>query len=220
MNHAIIIRFHYPKDHPKFEFRFNHFKNVTLPSILSQTDQNFDIAIRCNPIHAKILEDLSPKICTFQVKNEKEGYVKKYGSVYFQDFTAWENVIGLPKYEIQSGLDSDDVITATYIETVHRLLKEHGPGRSMHISFQPMVFDVNDLSRVEPIGIRYRPRKGSAFFTIYQPDVVGKRYFFAYEKSHLEIGKFMDDSIVVPEGYAYVAVHGFNESTKMRKKEQ
>jgi hypothetical protein len=113
-----IIRFHYEKDDPRFEWRLNYFIKEVLPRIKKQTIQGFDICIRCNDWHKDIFENLGLK--TFKIANEYSAYKfnKKKTCTYFYDFATWDRVIGLEKYDLQVGLDSDDLIEDKYLEKI------------------------------------------------------------------------------------------------------
>lgn len=208
-DHVVIIRFHYKHDDPRFAWRFAYFQSMVLPRLLEQTDKRFDIAIWCNPWHASLFRGLSKRIQTFNVKTEVT-YKSLGGKKYFVDFAPWSAVEGLMKYDIQTGVDSDDLVGPHFIETIHDFVKENGDKRSLHISFQPRIFDARTLT-TRPIGTTYTPRKGSAFMSLYQPKK--KKYHFIYEDSHLRLWRLADHSITVPEGHAWATVHGINEST-------
>lgn len=210
MTHGLVIRFHYEKGDPRFGWRLAYFKAMVLPRLLNQTEQNFEIAIRCNPCHETILKNLSKKITTFRVRGEAENFRMIKNKKYFVDFAPWHQVIGMKDYDIQSGLDSDDLVAENYIETIQSVIKQKAKGQSLHISFQPEIFNAETL-KTYPIGKEYTRERGSAFFSIYQPDK--QHYIFAYEKSHLVIGKEMSQSIILPAGYCWASVHGNNYST-------
>jgi hypothetical protein len=213
MKHVVIIRMHYPRGDERFKWRFKYFKRMVLPRLLAQTDQDFDIAIRCNPIHNKLFERLSQKIKTFRVLNESERYKIVKIKRYFLDFAPWSDVVGLEKYQIQSGLDSDDLIAENYIETIKKEVAKYDKNKTLHMSFQPGIFNA-DTEQKHRINIRYSEKKGSAFFSIYQPNN-SREYYFAYEFSHLELGKHFDKSIILPAGFCWASVHGHNISTTL-----
>jgi len=213
LTHAIIIRFHYEKNDPRFEWRLAYFKSMVLPRILAQTSQNFVIAIRCNPCHQKIFNKLSNKIITFTVKNEGAKYKQGPSKKFFYDFCPWSDVNGLEKFDIQTGLDSDDLIAEDYLEKIEKEVfrfRLTNPGKSLHITFQPELFNTKTLEKYS-IGQVYNPQMGSAFFSIYQPDKTN--YFFAYEESHLTLCRRVNQSIVLPIGSCWASVHEYNEST-------
>lgn len=207
-SHVLIIRFHYAQDDERFEWRLNYFKAMVLPRILNQTNNNFDIAIRCNPWHKEIFESLSPRIKTFQVKNEGARYkIGKRGLKYFHDFVKWDDVIGLEKYDIQTGIDSDDLIGPEFMEKVNQAIE--GEHESVHVCFQPMLFDLRDM---KTRGMRrYGPGRGSAFLSLYQPDK--KDYKFLYCDSHISMWKYAKKSKVIASGHCWATAHWLNEST-------
>ena len=213
-NHVVIIRFHYERNDPRFEWRFQYFKDNVLPRLLYQTVDDFDIAIRCNPWHNELFKNLHPRIIPFQVGNEHVDYKEVGRFKFFFDFSPWKNVIGLDKYLIQTGLDSDDLIVADYIETIRNEIKKYPPNESLHISFVPEIFNVAKCTTYG-IGVKYSPTDGSAFMTLYQPRYNDPKYeyHFVYERSHHKLYKIVDRSITMPTGYCFASVHNWNEST-------
>jgi hypothetical protein len=213
-NHIVIIRFHYEKDSPRFQWRFEYFKNEVLPRLLKQTDSNFDIGIRCNEWHNELFRSLHPRIIPFQINNERVFYKKRgRGKKYFFDFCEWKDVIGLKKYDIQTGLDSDDLIADNYIETIVSEIKKFSksnPNKSLHICFQPELFNYK-TKEIYSIGQTYGPRDGSAFMSMYQPDKIN--YHFIYERSHHYLYQLVSSTIIIPKGYCWATVHDYNEST-------
>lgn len=213
MTAAFIIRFHYEENDPRFEWRFNYFKEEVLPRILAQTNQDFMIAIRCNHAHDKLFKDLSEKIKVFHVFNEEAKYkTGGSGAKYFYDFVPWSQIKDLKKYDIQMGLDSDDLIDPNYYQRIIAQLQCHDLTKSLHISFQPRLLDVKTKQDF-PIKQIYSPEKGSAFFALYQPDK--ENFHFAYEISHLRLGTLASKSITVGEGYCFASCHDLNESTHL-----
>lgn len=214
MTHALIIRFHYKQDDPRFDWRLAYFKAMVWPRILAQTNQDFDVCIWCNIWHVDQINSLSnehKKVKIFRVERERVDYKKLNGKKYFLDFTPWDEVVGLAKYDIQSGLDSDDLIDENYIQRIKDEIKKLDDGKTtIHLSFQPKIFDTRSLE-VRGIGKVYSERNGSAFMSLYQP--VKNPYRFIYEDSHLRLGRFAGKSIVIEEGHCYATVHGINEST-------
>lgn len=211
-SHAAIVRFHYDQEDPRVAWRFSYFRDQVLPRLLAQTAGCFDIAVRCNAWAAPMFEALSPRIRTFTVRNERVLY-KGAGKRYFYDFARWDEVEGLGQYDIQSGIDSDDLLAPDYmeltLEAIAAHVREHGR-RSLHISFQPALLDVA-TGKERPIGQTYGPTMGSAFFSIFQPRK--DQYRFAYEISHLKLYTLFDRSITLPAGHCWASVHQHNEST-------
>jgi hypothetical protein len=212
---VLIIRFHYADSDPRFKFRFNYFKTAVLPTILAQRNQNFDIAIRCNPEHDALFTALSPRIRVFHVKNEGVNYIHgKNGKRYFHDHVSWNRIIDLPKYDIQIGLDSDDFIAPDYVAVIRKTCRDfhsRNLGASLHISFQPRKMYLKNKRTTGMM--EYTPRRGSAFMALFQPNK-GENYKFIYEMSHLNLWKLADKSVTIPSGHCMVTVHSHNESTR------
>jgi hypothetical protein len=214
MTHALIIRFHYKVDDPRFEWRYQYFKRTVLPRILEQSYSNFDICIWCNPEHDTLFKVLHKRIKVFHVKGDRQNYKQINGKRYFYDFASWEDVENLEKYDIQTGIDSDDLISKDFIKEIERLVYVHkcaGNGdKKLHISFQPELF-IWKTGKTERITQRYHKKKGSAFLSLYQPNK--NDYVFLYCDSHLRMWKYADESITVPSGFCWATVHEINEST-------
>jgi len=203
MNKAFTIRFHYAKDHPDFEWRFNYFKKEVLPRILNQTQQDFDICIWCEKHHEELFRSLSPKIKTFQATYEKRE------SAYFIDYTPFENTVGLERYNIQIGLDSDDLIVSDFFAKVNSLCVGNN---KLHISFQPIKLDIKSGDKY--LMKQYTKIDGSPVFVLYQPSLAN--YIFAYHTSHRKIHQFADETILIPEGFCYMSIHDLNDSTDIK----
>lgn len=206
MTTAFIIRFHYEENDPRFAWRFHYFKEEVLPRIFAQ-GTDFDIAIRCNPAHDQLFLDLSSRIRVFHVRDERAKY--RPGTRFFFDFVPWSDVLDLPEYELQIGLDSDDLIEPGYLEEIRGAIV---PNKTMHLCFQPELLDVK-TKKIHRMPQRYDARRGSAFFAIYQPE--GTRpYRFAYEESHLTIGRLFDIRLISgKENFCFASCHDLNEST-------
>lgn len=205
---ALIIRFHYNVKDPRFEWRFRYFESTVLPKIEAQSYSEFDICVRCNPLHADRFRRLTPRILPFHVKNETVRYKRQGNKRYFYDFAPWSAVQGLKRYDVQLGLDSDDLISSSYVHKVMTLANLYQD--TLHISFQPEIYRLAS-KKVESIGFRYDAQRGSAFMALSQPDK--SNYRFIYERSHLTLGSLARYSILLPKGDCWATVHHINEST-------
>jgi len=205
---AFIIRFHYAKDDARFEWRLKYFKEEVLPHIRAQTEKRFDVCIRCNPAHYDLFDNLGCK--PFRVKNEYAGYVlsENRTAKYFYDFVKWEDCVNLAQYDIQIGLDSDDLIAPAYVE---RIKSECARSKtSLHIHFQPEDYFLKTRT-IKPHRQRYKDGYGSPFFALYYPDK--SEYHHCYEASHRLLHKLAAKSIYIPSGYCWMTIHDQNEST-------
>lgn len=212
MKISFIIRFHYKQNDPRFAWRFQYFKEKVLPRIKAQTVKDFDICVWCNEWHKVLFEELGLK--TFGVKEEKIKYKINGRFRYFHDFVKWDNVVGLEKYDLQMGVDSDDLIEKNYVEKIIEELEKFklsNPTKSLHLSFQPQTINIrNGRKKIGELH-RYKPTKGSAFMALYQPNK--DKYEFIYCESHITLWKHADFSITLPKGYCYATIHSLNEST-------
>jgi hypothetical protein len=200
---SFITRFHYLETSNEFLWRFDYYKNNVLPRILNQTNTDFDIWIWCEKKHDEMFKSLSNKINTFSAT-----YLKR-DSKYFIDYTTWNEVKGLPKYNIQIGLDSDDLIEPTFVEKVKELSIGN---KTIFISFQPMKLDIKNNKKY--LMDKYTTKRGSPIFAFYQPDLTD--FKFAYHTSHLLMPNIVDKVILIQEGYCYMSIHNLNDSTKIK----
>jgi len=207
-SHIVIIRFHYKEDDPRFCWRLAYFKAMVLPRLLNQSHPNFTIGIRCNPCHEEIFKKLSDKIITFQTKDDSARYkIGNNNKKYFEDFVKWDDVIGLEKFDIQSGLDSDDLIGKDYIKIINESFDKET--KKTHLCFQPQLFNAMTL-QTKPM-MQYHSKRGSAFMALYQPNK--EDYHFIYEISHISLWKLANKSIIIPAGHCWATAHLLNEST-------
>jgi hypothetical protein len=218
---AFIIRMHFKKEDPRWSWRLAYFQSIVLPKILSQRDQDFDICIRANKHHEKELLALSPKIKVFDVDPKKKNWVKPGYEAkikkYFVDFVNFEDIIGLDRYDIQIGIDSDDMPIRDDFVTRIKKEVEKDRERSLHISFQPQIFQPSTLRVYEcPFEYGVSTLKGSPVFAIYQP-LKGKGYMYAYEDSHLLLPRYMNKAIRIEDDYCVYSVHECNSSTSLNR---
>lgn len=209
--HAIVIRIDYP-DCEAFEWRFAFFRSVVLTRLLMQTDQNFDILIRCNPIHKERFEALSEKIKTFHHDSPT-----KYGTGLSHIKTGSNSVPAFEyklDYPIQTRIDSDDLVSKDFVERIHKEFKGKTEDTLLH--FQPMKFDLYELKTYH-VGMKSTIEHMSPFVSLYQPKEVKH---FIYQFGHTKIGKQFKNVIFIDEGYCWLTVHHNNASTTVRDVDQ
>lgn len=219
MKTAFIIRLHYKKNDPKWSWRLAYFRSMILPKILAQTDQDFDICLWVSDHHLKEVKAISDRFKFFKPMDRyknylKQGYRHKIKK-YFVDFRDYKMLVGLEKYDIQIGIDSDDMITRD--DFIERIKKECSkkPEKSLHIGFQPYIFQPSTL-RTFKCPFPYHDGRGSPIFVLYQPldvDFYNTHYVFAYEDSHLKLPRYMDRKKMIGENYCCFSVHDCNAST-------
>ncbi len=208
---------HFKRDDPRWTWRLSYFASMVLPRLLAQKNQSFDICMRVNSWHKKEVEALSDRIKVFDIDPKKRNYVK-HGyqdkcKRYFVDFIEYPYLVGFGRYDIQIGLDSDDLILRNdFVDRVKRECDKRGY-RPMHIGFQPHIFHTPTL-RMFKCPTEYNDVKGSPIFVLYQPEKK-KRYMYAYEDSHLLLPRYMGKTIRIEENYCAYSVHEHNSSSKL-----
>lgn len=206
MNKAVIIRFHYDKNNPDFKWRFNYFKKEVLPRILNQSIQDFDICIWCESHHDELFKSLSSKIKVF-----KSLYEKKVDAKTLYDYSPFEKVKGLEKYNLQLGLDSDDMIESNLLEKLEEICKKEN--RKTLISIQPIKKHLRTGKKYRMKSYERRNRC-SPCFAIYQPEIK-EDYEWPYYRSHYRLNFDFNNVIYLDEGYCTMSIHNFNDSTKI-----
>ena len=201
---AFIIRFHYKKDDERFDWRFKFFKEEVLPRINSQSFKDFDVCVWCNSWHKGLFEELGVK--TFHATYEKKD------TKHFTDFTNWENVHGLEKYDVQIGLDSDDLVEPTLVETTVSLL-QNKKGNVL-ISFQPIKIDIKSKKKYKMRNYK-KTKRCSPCFAILQTDKTD--YRFAYYRSHFKMNFDKWDEVLYVDNQVAMAIHHQNDSTIISK---
>jgi hypothetical protein len=225
VTHAVVVRFDYPDSYPrdKLEWRFSYFRSMVLPRLLSQRNQRFVIAIRTAGEFAQRFQQLSERIVTFAVKPGFENWVPpgynpgefvEKRKRYFVDFVPWEAVDGLEQYDIQTSVDSDDLILRN--DFIDRIEKEcwRAPNESAHVQFQPCFFDVQSLAFYE-CPRRYSSENGSPVYSLYQPNKGD--FVYVGQESHLRIATMMRRAVVVELGYVAMSTHSSNASTHLHR---
>ncbi len=204
MNQACFITWLlYDIDSPLFQRRLDYYRDAVLPRLLK--DDRADIAVWCYPHHEDKISALSPRIQTFQVDCTP---VRLKGK-WWQAHADWDKVHGLPQYKIQIGLDSDDLIAPGFLDKLFSVAKGNEP---LHISFQPYVLDLSTGKCYHAKRV-YSKEFGSPIFALYQPDPTN--YRFAYFTEHTRLGRFFEHTIIVPEGYCTMTIHGSNDSSNI-----
>ncbi len=122
------------EDSELFRWRLDYYRDAVLPRLLK--DDRADIAVWCYPHHEDIIRSLSPRIQTFQV--DFTPFINK--GKYWLSLADWDKVHGLPAYEIQIGLDSDDFVLPRFLD---RLFSVANGEKPLHISFQPYVLELS-----------------------------------------------------------------------------
>lgn len=201
MNHIVVTRLLYKEG---FEERFELFQKTLLPSLEKQKNQNFDIGVLCAPEHKKRVEGLG--LIAFHRKDGSYG--KKRGK-YWGSRAKWDDITLEKKYDIQSNIDSDDMVSEDYIDIVQKHCKGD---KIIHVHFHPVLYEWK-TGRIKNMNKRHGPHRGSAFYSLYQPNK--ENYIYIGQNSHRNMPKYADKSILI-KGHSWVVIHDNNDSSSMR----
>jgi len=222
MKHLIITRMAFEPDDPQWEWRLPFYQSMVLPRLLRQTDQNFEIWVRCHSAHNAVVAALHPKVHPFQ------GYGVEDGKLGFPLFLPcaendampgeWSQEYGLPRAHIQTRLDCDDLVSENFVSRIHAEVAK-SPDKPLLVSFQPYKLDLYTLTRYR-MGQRYGSQNTSMFLSLYQPEIAGEKYcrIMDYRHGHIwrELGEQVE-VVTVPEGYCYLVIHDKNKATVILK---
>ena len=169
------------------------YEAVTLSRLLRQTDQNFDIWVRCNPAHNDIVAALHPKVHPVQ---------------------GWE----VPRAHIQTRVDCDDLVSADFVARIHQEVAK-SPDKPLLVSFQPWKLDLYTLTRYRMVQ-RYDSQHTSMFLSLYQPMIDGEKYWRIMDYVHGHIWRELGEPVevvTIPEGYCDMVIHDKNKLTVISK---
>ena len=201
LRHAVIIRMHYQPGDPKFDWRLAFFRSMVLPRLLTQTCQDFEIWVVCHPEHVQEIAGIG-----------SIGSINAVGLPNFSTLGMWTSQdLGdaLPRFDLQTALDSDDLVTLNYIDRIREEVGQH-LGQKLIVSFQPYKLNLLDLRRYV-MWERYCETQCSMFWTLYTPP--GEEYRSVLEFDHSFAWKWCPNVVTIPEGYCDMAIHGGNMET-------
>lgn len=206
MNHGIIIRLYFSPDDPRAAWRLAMFEALTLPCLQRQSCQDFSLWIRCHPAHRERLEAMDPRLRTFSQRTARE------------DREIGLNALAgdgeeLPRFDIQTRLDSDDLVTRHFVARIHKEVERHANSQPLVVSFQPVKFELSSLLCYR-MHTRYGPQRCSMFLSLYQPPNC-EDYRYIYDFNHRLIWETFPRVVTVPEGYCRLVVHAQNCHTKI-----
>lgn len=211
LSHNIIIRMAYKPDDPRFAWRLAYFQAMCLPRLLRQTDQGFEIWVRCHPEHNAVVGGLHPKVHPFQGWGVEDGYMG------FPENGDPANHV-LPRSHIQTRMDCDDLVSKHFVARIHKEVAKQAD-TPLLVSFQPWKLDLYTLTRYS-MSRRYHEQCTSMFLSLYQPDISGSRYWRIYDYNHSRIWQELGEPVkvvTVREGYCDLVVHGDNRLTTIGK---
>jgi hypothetical protein len=207
LRHHIITRMAFKPDDPQWPWRLAFYQSMVLPRFLRQTDQDFEIWVRCHKAHNEIVAALHPKVHPFQgygAEDSLMGLPKEGTSQTFK----------LPRSHIQTRVDCDDLVSEDFVGRIHTEVAV-SPERPLLVSFQPWKLDLYTLTRYR-MGQRYSGQLTSMFLSLYQPEISGEKYWQIYDYRHGHIWKELGEPVqvvTIPEGYCDMVIHDKNKLT-------
>ena len=204
MTHIIISRMWYEKEEDLLK-RITIYESNLLPALLNQTNQDFDIGILCNEKHKEIIQNIHPRIIPFFTKKKGQRMGK-----FWHIHSNWEDIIGIKEYDIQTNIDSDDIVSKDFVKIIKDSITEE---KRILIHFQPLLRDFF-TGIVKKIRINYNEKYISPCYSLYQPDK--ENYVYIGQDEHPQMYKYADKIIKIPEGHYWMNIHDNNDSTTMK----
>lgn len=195
MKHIVITRCKFGKDED-FQKYFEVMKKTYIPSINSQTDKNFSIALIVNPRHYDLIRnEINKEIEIIPFSDTKKDY---------KEYVINNNIT------IQTRHDCDDVMNSNYIEYIHKLYNEN---KSKYDDF---ILNFHPTKLIVETGKEYTHGRDyskvcSMFSTLTQKSV--KHGIMDCVHDHLK--GFTRNIIYVPRGYVKLGIHGNNTISKL-----
>lgn len=204
MKHAIITRFDFPTNDPTITNRLKIFQEQLLNSLNNQTNQNFELWVRCNKEHEHLIKELNPRIQTFQYKKIGEPHPKYAKRPALEPF----DTQGFENYDVLTRLDTDDSVREDFVARIQEEYNKSS-GVPTILSFLPYRKDLKTGELYRSKKNPYSNTKTTAFLSFLNPTQ------FIYKDSHLRMWKYADETITIPEGYAFIGIHQNNSTTRI-----
>lgn len=195
MKHIVITRCKFGKDED-FQKYFEVMKKTYIPSINSQTDKNFSIALIVNPRHYDLIRnEINKDIEIIPFSDTKKDY---------KEYVINNNIT------IQTRHDCDDIMESNYIETIRKLYNENNS------KYDDFILNFHPTKLIVGTGKEYTHGRDyskvcSMFTTLIQKSV--KHGIMDCVHDHLK--GFTRNIIYVPRGYVKLGIHGNNTISKL-----
>lgn len=195
MKHIVITRCKFGKDED-FQKYFEVMKKTYIPSINSQTDKNFSIALIVNPRHYDLIRnEINKDIEIIPFSDTKKDY---------KEYVINNNIT------IQTRHDCDDIMESNYIETIRKLYNENNS------KYDDFILNFHPTKLIVETGKEYTHGRDyskvcSMFTTLIQKSV--KHGIMDCVHDHLK--EFTRNIIYVPRGYVKLGIHGNNTTSKL-----
>jgi hypothetical protein len=218
MKHIIVTRCKFGNDE-SFQKYFQVMKKTYIPSINSQTNKNFSIALIVNPKHYDLIRNEINKdieIVKFTSQNEEYKDLEirqKIDLIPFSDTKKdYRDYVIKNNITIQTRHDCDDIMLPNYVNKIQKLYSEN---KNKHddfiLNFHPTKLIVE--SGKEYTHSRDYSRVCSMFSTLVQKKV--KHGIMDVMHDHLV--RITKNVIYIPETFVKLGIHGNNTTSKLRE---
>lgn len=190
IKHIVCTRFSFFSKEELIQ-RLPLLKEIVIPSLKKQTNQNFTWAIIINWDHLDII--------TEEIDYD---FVPLYS---MEEYRALVNIQG---FNLQTRHDSDDGLSEDYIQKIHDAVTPHLSKERVLIHFKVMKMDYKS-GRKWARERQYNSKTASMFLTIYQRDKPID--LFIYQYSHDQMPKVVrfQKIITMPIGDCFWVMHNF-----------
>jgi hypothetical protein len=214
--HLILTRCKFSRNEI-FQKYFDVMKKTYIPSINSQTDKNFSIALIVNPRHFDLIRDeINKDIEILKFSDDNEDYsdpeiLNKIELIPFSDAKKdYKNYVVQNQITIQTRHDCDDLMLPNYIEQIHKLYEENKDKYDDFIlNFHPTKLDF--VSGKEYTHGRDYSRVCSMFSTLIQKNVKHG----IMDVVHDRLRTLTQNVIYIPDRYVKLVIHGNNTISKL-----
>lgn len=209
----VVTRFYYPEWDDDVQTRYDFWVNECLSRLNDQTDSGFRLNVWVDDGPHGTGGVYVPEVGVAPVNfftvtlPELEGW---------EGFANWGDVHGFEGSRVMIGLDSDDMVSPKFIETVRK--ESEGRESNVLVSFQPTKLDLKSGNRYRMKNYRLR-NKCSPIFAMIQPDPDDR--VFPYYKGHYRLPKDDRwDTVWVGEGLCQMGIHHLNSRTTIVKEDR
>ena len=194
--HIVITRCSFSDD-TLFNQYFDAMKKMYIPSINSQTDKHFSIALIVNPKHYQLIRsEIKKRIDIIPFSDTKKDY---------KEYVVENNIT------IQTRHDCDDEMSPDYIEYIHKLYNDNKN------KYDDFILNFHPTKLMVKTGEEYTHGRDyskvcSMFSTLIQKNV--KHGIMDIVHDHLS--RLTKNVIYIPKGYVKLGIHDNNRTSKLK----
>ncbi len=216
MKHIIVTRCKFGKDE-QFDSYFNVMKKTYIPSINSQTDKNFSIALIVNPKHFDLIRnEINKNIEIVKFVDNKEDYKdlevrQKIDLIPFSDTKKdYREYVIKNNITLQTRHDCDDSMSPNYIEYIHKLYNENKE------RYDNFILNFHTTKLMVETGKEYtHGRDYSKVCSMFSTLIQKKVNHGIMDVVHDHLRGITQNIIYIPRGYVKLGIHGNNTISKL-----